>query len=83
MEILKFFQKKQVECNRLFFSIDLDEQDRLKKVFWASPRSTVAYKYFGSVITFDTTYLTNKYDMPFAHFIGFNHHGQSILLGCD
>jgi hypothetical protein len=26
--------------------------------------------------------LTNKYDMPFAPFVGVNHHGQSILLGC-
>ncbi|KAK9189877.1 hypothetical protein WN943_018476 [Citrus x changshan-huyou] len=34
------------------------------------------------VITFDTTYLTNKYDMPFDPFVGVNHHGQSILLGC-
>jgi len=25
----------------------------------------------------------NKYDMPFAPFIGVNHHGQSILLGCE
>jgi hypothetical protein len=34
------------------------------------------------VIIFDTTYLTNKYDMPFAPFIGINHHGESIILGC-
>jgi hypothetical protein len=40
------------------------------------------YEYFGEVITFDTTYLTNKYDMPVAPFVGVNHHGQSILLGC-
>lgn len=33
------------------------------------------------MVTFDTTYLTNKYEMPFAHFVGVNHHGQSILLG--
>jgi len=37
---------------------------------------------FGDVISFDTTYLTNKYDMPFAPFVGVNHHGHSILLGC-
>uniref|UniRef100_A0A2N9H7E5 Protein FAR1-RELATED SEQUENCE n=1 Tax=Fagus sylvatica TaxID=28930 RepID=A0A2N9H7E5_FAGSY len=37
---------------------------------------------FNDVITFDTTYLTNKYDMPFAPFIGINHHGESIILGC-
>jgi hypothetical protein len=34
------------------------------------------------VIIFDTIYLTNKYDMPFTHFIGINHHGESIILGC-
>ncbi|XP_020262716.1 protein FAR1-RELATED SEQUENCE 5-like [Asparagus officinalis] len=45
-------------------------------------RSREAYKEFGEVVTFDTTYLTNKYDMPFAPFVGVNHHGQSILLGC-
>jgi len=32
------------------------------------------------VVIFDTTYLTNKYEMPFAPFVGVNHHGQSILL---
>ncbi|XP_026434337.1 protein FAR-RED IMPAIRED RESPONSE 1-like [Papaver somniferum] len=41
-----------------------------------------AYKEFGDVVSFDTTYLTNKYNMPFALFVGVNHHGQSILLGC-
>ncbi|XP_022852997.1 protein FAR1-RELATED SEQUENCE 5-like [Olea europaea var. sylvestris] len=41
-----------------------------------------AYKEFGDVVTFDTTYLTNKYDMPFTPFVGVNHHGQSTLLGC-
>ncbi|XP_020243495.1 protein FAR1-RELATED SEQUENCE 5-like [Asparagus officinalis] len=57
-------------------------EDHLKNVFWADGRSREAYKEFGEVVTFDTTYLTNKYDMPFAPFVGVNHHGQSILLGC-
>ena len=82
MAILKYFKTKQVECDRFFFNIDLDKQDRLKNVFWADRRSKAAYKYFGNVVTFDTTYLTNKYDMSFALFVGVNHHGQSILLGC-
>ncbi|XP_020415665.1 protein FAR1-RELATED SEQUENCE 8-like [Prunus persica] len=45
-------------------------------------RSRAAYEEFGDAITFDTTYLTNKYDMPFATFVGVNHHRHSILLGC-
>ncbi|XP_041026948.1 protein FAR1-RELATED SEQUENCE 5-like [Juglans microcarpa x Juglans regia] len=45
-------------------------------------RSRAMYESFGDVITFDTTYLTNAYKMPFAPFVGVNHHGQSILFGC-
>lgn len=44
-------------------------------------RSRVAYGDFGDVVVFDSTYITNEYELPFANFIGVNHHGQSILLG--
>ena len=60
--------------------MDLDDECRLRNVFWADARSRAAYEYFGDVITFDTTYLTKKYDMPFAPFVGVNHHGQVVLL---
>ncbi|CAH9089712.1 unnamed protein product [Cuscuta epithymum] len=77
-----FFAKMQDQCPGFFFVIDLDEESRLRNVFWADNRSRYAYKEFGDVITFDTTYLTNRYDMPFAPFVGVNHHGQSLLMGC-
>ena len=60
----------------------MDEDFHVQNIFWADARCRSAYEYFGDVVTFDTTYLTNKYDMPFAPFVGVNHHGQSILLGC-
>ncbi|XP_035549754.1 protein FAR1-RELATED SEQUENCE 5-like [Juglans regia] len=41
------------------------------------------YELFGDVITFDKTYLTNAYKMPFAPFVGVNHNGQSIIFGCE
>ena len=74
--------KMQAEDDRFYFSFNLDDEGRLKNVFWADPRSRAAYKSFGDVVTFDTTYLTNKYDMSFAPFVRVNHHGHSILLGC-
>ncbi|KAI8523836.1 hypothetical protein RHMOL_Rhmol13G0103200 [Rhododendron molle] len=58
------------------------QDDRLVNVFWADAYSRELYKEFGNVVTFDTTYLVNKYNMPFAPFVGVNHHGQSILFGC-
>lgn len=77
-----YFKKVQSVDSNFFYSIDYDEENRIKNLFWADARSRTAYEDFGDVITFDTTYLTNKYDMPFAPFVGVNHHGHSILLGC-
>lgn len=65
-----------------FYVLDIDDDGCLKNMFWADVRSRLAYESFGDVITFDNTYLTNKYSMPFAPFAGVNLHGQSILLGC-
>ncbi|KAF5442386.1 hypothetical protein F2P56_035049 [Juglans regia] len=64
--------------------IDKAQQLRLKVggVEALYTRSRAAYESFVDVITFDTTYLTNAYKMPFAPFVGVNHHGQSILFGC-
>ncbi|XP_052198272.1 protein FAR1-RELATED SEQUENCE 5-like [Diospyros lotus] len=80
--IQAYFSKMQAFCPGFYFSVDLDEDGRLKNVFWADNRCRQAFKEFGDVVTFDTTYLTNRYDMPFAPFVGVNHHGQSTLFGC-
>ncbi|XP_022866876.1 protein FAR1-RELATED SEQUENCE 5-like [Olea europaea var. sylvestris] len=81
--IQAYFANMQARCSGVYFSMDLDDESRLKNVFWADNRCRQAYKKFGDVVTFDTTYLTNKYDMPFTPFFGINHHGQSTLLGCS
>ncbi|XP_035546682.1 protein FAR1-RELATED SEQUENCE 5-like [Juglans regia] len=81
-EALNDYFKRMRKINDDFVSVmDVDDESRIRNVFWADARSRAAYEYFGDVITFDTTYLTNRYGMPFAPFVGVNHHGQSILLG--
>jgi hypothetical protein len=76
-----YFKRMQAINNNFYFAIDFDDDCRLRNVFWADARSRVSYEDFGDVVTFDTTYLTNRYEMPFAPFVGVNHHGQPILLG--
>lgn len=44
-------------------------------------RSRIAYSRFVDAVSFDSTYKTNKYSMPFAPFTGTNHHRQSITFG--
>ncbi|XP_052723829.1 protein FAR1-RELATED SEQUENCE 5-like [Vigna angularis] len=80
--LLNHFSSMRELNKDFFYEIDVDDDNRILNVFWADARSRAACEYFGDVISFDTTYLTNKYDMPFAPFVGVNHHGQSILLGC-
>jgi hypothetical protein len=80
--VLHDYFTRMREMNDGFYAMmDLDDDSRLRNVFWADARSRAAYEYFGDVVTFNTTYLTNIYRMPFALFVGVNHHGQSILLG--
>jgi hypothetical protein len=63
------------------FRVQADEESRIKNLMWTTGNSRMQYKFFGDAITFDTTYKTNLYDMPFGLFIGVNNHFQSIILG--
>ncbi|XP_052198814.1 protein FAR1-RELATED SEQUENCE 6-like isoform X2 [Diospyros lotus] len=76
-----FCRMQKRNCN-FFYLIDMDGEGRLRNVFWADARSRAAYESFADVISFDTTYLTNKYDLPLTLFVGINHHGQTMLFGC-
>ncbi|XP_072053951.1 protein FAR-RED IMPAIRED RESPONSE 1-like [Arachis hypogaea] len=80
--LMQYFHRIQEQNRNFFYEVKLDEQHHIKHAFWADARSRATYEYFGDVVSFDTTYLTNRYDMPFGTFVGVNHHGQSLLLGC-
>ncbi|KAJ6802369.1 protein FAR1-RELATED SEQUENCE 6-like isoform X1 [Iris pallida] len=80
--IQQIFTHMQNKNPNFFYSVDLDEDGRLKNLFLADARSREAYQYFGDVVTFDTSCLAEKYDLPLISFVGMNHHGQLVLLGC-
>ena len=80
--VYNYCKRKQAEDSNFFYAIQCDSESRMVNFFWVDARSRLSYQYFGDVITFDTTYRTNKYSMPFAPFTGVNHHKQSILFGC-
>ncbi|KAI8528052.1 hypothetical protein RHMOL_Rhmol12G0121100 [Rhododendron molle] len=74
----RYFMRMKADNFDFFFAMDLNEKGRLRNVFWADARSRAACKEFGDVVTFDTTYLVNKHNMPFAPFVGVNHHAFEI-----
>ncbi|KAG2572834.1 hypothetical protein PVAP13_7KG204700 [Panicum virgatum] len=68
--------------SNFFYNWDMDDEGRLKNVCWVDARSRVAYQHFCDVICFDTVYLTYQFLIPLVAFLGINHHGQFVLLGC-
>jgi len=80
--LMVYFSRMREFNNEFYYEIDIDAKNRIINVFWADVRSIAILVDFGDVVSFDTTYLIDKYGMSFTPFIGVNHHGQSILLSC-
>lgn len=75
------FQRMKEKTPSFYYGHELDEENMLKHVFWTNGVCRKNYALFGDVISFDTTYGTNKYSMIFGPFTGVNHHRQSITIG--
>lgn len=80
--VYNYFCRMKLTNPNFFYLMDLDDDGSLRNVFWADARSRAAYCYFCDTVAIDTTCLANKYEIPLISFVGVNHHGQSILLGC-
>ncbi|XP_004293778.1 PREDICTED: protein FAR-RED IMPAIRED RESPONSE 1 isoform X1 [Fragaria vesca subsp. vesca] len=80
--MLDHFLCMQDENPNFFYAIDLNEEQRLRNVFWVDAKGRLDYEIFSDVVFLDTTYIKNEYKLPFAPFIGVNHHLQFISLGC-
>ncbi|KAL6347136.1 hypothetical protein AAG906_012717 [Vitis piasezkii] len=80
--ILEYFKHIQKDNPNFFYALDLNEEQRLRNLFWVDAKSRNDYIHFSDVVSFDTTYVKSNDKMPFALFIGANHHFQSMLLGC-
>jgi hypothetical protein len=63
------------------YGVLADPDSRIRNLMWTTGSSRMQYSFLGDVLTYDTTYRTNLYDMPFGLFVGVNNHFQSIILG--
>ncbi|XP_058769118.1 protein FAR1-RELATED SEQUENCE 5-like [Vicia villosa] len=57
------FKRKQEMNPSFYFAYEVDVEDRLKYVFWADGICRKNYSLFGDVMSFDTTYETNRFCM--------------------
>ncbi|XP_021863921.1 protein FAR1-RELATED SEQUENCE 4 isoform X2 [Spinacia oleracea] len=80
--LLDLFMQMQEEDPKFFYAVDMNEEHRLRNVFWVDTKGLTDYSYFSDVVSFDTTYVRNNYKIPLVLFVGSNHHIQPLLLGC-
>lgn len=80
--IYNYFCRMQLTNPNFIYLVDFNDEGHLRNIFWLDARSRASCGYFGDIIYIDNTYLSCKYEIPLVTFVGINHHGQSVLLGC-
>jgi len=77
----------QNENPNFFLAVDINEEQRLRSVFWVDAKARLDYRYFSDVVLLDSTHVKNECRLPFVPLVGVNHHLKFLLLGlafvCD
>lgn len=79
--LINYFKHKQMEDPSFFYSVQVDQFNRITNYFWRDGRSKLDYDCFADVVCFDTTFQTNN-NLICAPFLGVNHHWKNISFGC-
>ncbi|XP_073049039.1 protein FAR1-RELATED SEQUENCE 5-like [Primulina eburnea] len=80
-ELIQYFKTKSNDEDLFYWDVQMDENGRLSNFFFRDSRARIDYEYFGDVLSFDTTYRTNKYNLICALFVGINHHMDNVMFG--
>ncbi|XP_074277275.1 protein FAR1-RELATED SEQUENCE 8-like [Silene latifolia] len=75
----RFIKLKEIDPD-FYYAIQTNSKGMLVNVFWADGRYRAMAKVFGDAISYDATFLCNRYKMPFTPFVGLNHHGSTVVL---
>ncbi|CAL1394457.1 unnamed protein product [Linum trigynum] len=79
---LSYLSCKSYNDNGFLMKFKVGDDSRLEKLFWADSISRLDFGCFGDVLSFDTTYKKNAYNMPLVIFSGINHHNNTCVLAC-
>ncbi|XP_039834243.1 protein FAR1-RELATED SEQUENCE 5-like [Panicum virgatum] len=79
--MLMYFQDKIAENSSFQYALQLDEEEQIANIFWVDAKMLIDYAYFGDVVSFDTTFGTNKESRPFGVFVGFNYFRETVVFG--
>ncbi|KAG8364983.1 hypothetical protein BUALT_Bualt18G0055300 [Buddleja alternifolia] len=79
--LLQYFIKKSNKETSFYWSVQMGDDNRMMNFFFRDYRCMIDYEYFGDVVSVDTTYRTNRYDLICAPFVGINHHKKNVMFG--
>ncbi|XP_073121495.1 protein FAR1-RELATED SEQUENCE 5-like [Henckelia pumila] len=79
--LLRYLINKSNSEYHFYWNVQLDDDNRVMNFFFRYHRCLVDYEYFGDVLSVDTTYRTNKYNLICAPFIEINHHKKNVMFG--
>jgi zinc finger SWIM domain-containing protein 3 len=79
--MLKYFHDKIVDNPSFHYALQMDCEEQITNIFWADAKMIMDYAHFGDVVSFDTTFGTNKESRPFGVFVGFNHFRETVVFG--
>ena len=71
----------QVRQPGFYYTMPIDEDNTVRSLFWTDAESRLNYALYGDFVSFDTTFSTNKYNMPFSPIVGINGNGKSLVFG--
>jgi zinc finger SWIM domain-containing protein 3 len=58
--MLMYFQDKIAENPSFQYALQMDIEEQIANIFWVDAKMLTDYAYFGDVVSFDTTFGTNK-----------------------
>ncbi|XP_072969163.1 protein FAR1-RELATED SEQUENCE 11-like isoform X1 [Typha angustifolia] len=82
VELLKVCKARKEKVPEFCYEFTLDANDKLEHIVWSYPESIRAYKVFGDVVVFDTSYRLYAYDRPVGVWFGMDNYGNTIFFAC-
>nr|XP_051228877.1 protein FAR1-RELATED SEQUENCE 5-like [Lolium perenne] len=80
--VIEYFERRKAESPNFFYDTLVDSKNAIRGLFWVDGRTRALYPKYKDCVFFDTTFCTNKYNLPFAPIVGINNHTHTIVLGC-
>jgi len=79
-QMLQYFSDQQAQSPGFYYSVDMDNDYKVRNIFWADAEAREYYTTYGDCISFDTTFLTNKYNLPFALLVGVSAYANTYIF---